>query len=177
MIITECSKRLFVLNILENRLNNVLLFRCDWFDNTPRGTCCPKLCPFIEVNGTRRYRKYDPFIFATSATQVDCMRYPDRIRDTSNWWVVLNKPRHNVNNELILPIAFPKEYVSHMTPVNDTTLTTLLNKEEDIEEVNEDGTNEGSDEEEWEDDYDDTDDEIDVHLEESKDDNETEDDD
>ena len=61
-----------------------IFFRCDWFDNTPRGTCCPKLCLFVEVNGTRRYRKYDPFIFATSATQVMYMRCPNGIRDKSN---------------------------------------------------------------------------------------------
>ena len=35
------------------------LFSCDWFDNSPRETRSPKLCPFVKVIATRRYRKYD----------------------------------------------------------------------------------------------------------------------
>jgi len=29
-----------------------MLFKHDWFDNTPRGARCPKLCPSVEVNDT-----------------------------------------------------------------------------------------------------------------------------
>ena len=53
----------------------------------------------------------------------------------------------------------------------------LLNEEEDIEKVNEDGANEGSEEDRKDDDYEDTKGEIDVHLEDSDDHNEIEDDD
>ena len=56
-------------------LKQCMMFKCDWFDNTPQGTRCPKLCPFVEVNATRRYRKYDPFIFVSAATQVVYMKY------------------------------------------------------------------------------------------------------
>jgi len=76
---------------LREPLKQCMLFRCDWFDNTPRRTRCPKLCPFVEVNGTQRYRKYDQFIFASSATQVVYMKYLNGIRDKSNWWVVILK--------------------------------------------------------------------------------------
>jgi len=40
--------------------------------------------------------------------------------------------------------------VSHVTPVNDTIPATLLNEDEDIEVVNEEGANEGCAEAEWE---------------------------
>ena len=136
---------------LGESLKHCMLFGCDWFDNTPQGTCCPKLCPPVEVNATRRYRKYDPFIFTNSATQVVYMKYPNGIRNKSNWWVVvLNKPRHKVNNEFTLPVGFQEEHVSHVTPVNDTIPATLLNEDEDIEVVNEEGANEGCAEAEWE---------------------------
>ena len=88
------------------------------------------------MNNTRRYRKYDPSIFATSTIQVVYMRYPNGIRDKSNWWVIiLHKPRHKVNNKFTLPVAFQEEHVSHVTLVNDTIPATLLN-EEDIKVVN-----------------------------------------
>ena len=129
---------------LRESLKQCVLYRLDWFDNTPRGTRCPKLCPFVEVNATRKYRKYDPFIFASSATQVVYMKYPNGIRDKSNWWVVVpNKPTYKVNNEFTLPVAFQEEHVSHVTPMNDIIPATLLSYEEDIEVVNGEGANEG----------------------------------
>ena len=138
-------------------LKQCTLFRCNWFDNTPRGTRSPKLYPFIEVNATRRYKKYDPFIFAASAIQV--VWYPNGIRDKGNSWVVVpNKSRHKVNNEFTLPVAFQEEQVSHMTPVTDTIPATLLNEEEEIEEINEDVPAKRSEEEQWDDNDDDTED-------------------
>jgi len=82
-----------------------------------------------------------------------------------------------VNNKSTLAVAFQDEHVSYVTPMNDTIPATLLNEEEEIKEVSEDGANEGSEEEEWDDDYEDTEDEIDVHLKDSDEDNKIEDDD
>ena len=155
-----------------------MLFRCDWFDNNPRRTCYPKLYPFIDVNATRRYRKYDPFIFASSATQVVYMKYPNGIRDKSNWRVVVpNKPRHKVHNEFTLPVAFQQDHVSHVTPVNDTIPATLLSHEEDIQVVNEEGPNEGGAEAKRDDDYEYIEDEVVMDHDDSDNDNEIEDDD
>ena len=58
-----------------------------------------------------------------------------------------------------------------------TIPTTLLNEEKDIEVVNEEGANEGSAQAEWNDDYEDIEDDVDIHLEDSDEDNEIEDDD
>ena len=77
--------------------------------------------------------------------QVVYMRYPNGIRDKSNWLVVLpNKPRHKLNNEFTSPIVFQEKYVFHVTLVNETIHTTLLNEEDNIEKVNEDDANEGN---------------------------------
>ena len=54
------------------------------------------------------------------------MRYPNGIKDKSNWWVVKpNKPRHKVNNELNLPATFQEEPMSLVAPVNEKIPTTL----------------------------------------------------
>jgi len=82
------------------------------------------------------------------------MKYPNGIRDKSNWWVVVaNKPRHKVYNEFTLLVAFQEDHVSHLTQVNDIIPATLLSHEEDIQVVNEGGANEGGAEAEWDDDY------------------------
>ena len=130
------------------------------------------------MNATQRYRKYDPFIFATAATQVLYMKYPNRIRDKSNWWVdVPNKPRHKVHNEFTLPVAFQEDHVSHVTPVNGTISATLLSHEEDIEVVNEKGANKGGAEVEWDDDYEYIENKVGVDHDDSDEGNKIEDDD
>ena len=67
--------------------------------------------------------------------------------------------------------------MSHVTPVNETIPATLLNEEDDIEVVNEEGANEGGAEAEWDDDYEYIEDEVIVHHVDSDEDNEIEDDD
>ena len=57
-----------------------------------------------------------------------------------------------MNNEITILVAFQEKHASHMIPVNDTIPATLLNAEEDIEEVNKDGADKGSEKEEWDDD-------------------------
>jgi len=91
--------------------------------------------------------------------------------------VVPNKPRHKGNNEFTLPVAFQEEHVFHVAPVYDTILATLLNEEEDVEVVNEEGANEGTAEAEWDDDYEYIEDEVDIHREDSDEGNKIEDDD
>jgi len=65
------------------------------------------------------------------------MRFPNRIRDKSNLWVVVpNKPRYKMNNEFTLPVAFQEKHASHITSMNDTILVILLNEEQGIEALN-----------------------------------------
>ncbi|RDX80103.1 hypothetical protein CR513_39382, partial [Mucuna pruriens] len=53
------------------QLEYIILFKCDWFDNTPNiGTKVHNKYEIVEVRATRRYNKaYDPFIFAQQAEQ------------------------------------------------------------------------------------------------------------
>ena len=78
--------------------------------------------------------QYDSFIFTISVTQVVYKRYPNRIRDKYNWWIVVpNKPSYKVNNKFTLLVAFREKDVFHVLSVNDTIPLTLLNEEEDME--------------------------------------------
>ena len=61
--------------------------------------------------------------------------------------------------------------------MNDTIPAILLNEEEDIEVVNEEGANEGGAKAEWGDDYEYNEDEVVVHHLDFDEDNEIEDDD
>ena len=74
----------------------VILFKCDWFDPTPReGTRKHKDYNIIEVNNNKRYRHYDPFILPQNAHQVYYLHYPGTCK--SNWMVVVKtKPRGRV---------------------------------------------------------------------------------
>lgn len=56
----------------------IVLFKCDWFDNTPnRGTKIDKQYGIVQVKESERYRNFDPFIFAQQADQVYYTPYPD----------------------------------------------------------------------------------------------------
>ena len=57
----------------------LVLFKCDWFDNTPNiGTRVDNKYGLVEVRQSRRYNKaYDPFIFAQQAEQVYFTKYPE----------------------------------------------------------------------------------------------------
>ena len=67
-------------------IKKCVLFNCEWFDlDVPRGLRYPKFIPYPEVNHTRRYRKFDVFIFANTATQVVSVKYPEGISGKVNW--------------------------------------------------------------------------------------------
>jgi len=82
-------------------LRRCVLFSCDWFDPTlNRGTRSHKLSKLINVHRTRRYRKYDQFIFSNIASQVQFMPHPGRLKDMTNlFFVIPTKPRARVNKK------------------------------------------------------------------------------
>ncbi|XP_059306404.1 uncharacterized protein LOC132057825 [Lycium ferocissimum] len=122
----------------------IVLFRCNWFDPTPkRGTRVLQDSNIIEVNHTRRYAAYDPFIIAHTVKQVYYVPYPLR-PDKSDWWVVIKtKPVGRVEVENDLPAAFQNDDTTHINQIVDPELETELEHAEhmlqeiDIEEVNE----------------------------------------
>jgi len=55
-------------------LKRCALFNCEWFDPTlNRGTQSHKLSKLVEVHRTKRNRKYDPFIFGNTTSQMSLM--------------------------------------------------------------------------------------------------------
>jgi len=58
---------------------NLVLFQCEWFDNTPNiGNTVDNKYGIVQVKKSRRYNKtYDPFIFAQQAEQVYYTKYPE----------------------------------------------------------------------------------------------------
>jgi len=62
-------KYIIELEYMGEPLKKYVLCSCEWFDPTLNcGTQPHKLSKFVEVHPTRRYRKYDPFIFSNMAS-------------------------------------------------------------------------------------------------------------
>ncbi|XP_072078840.1 uncharacterized protein [Arachis hypogaea] len=76
--------------------NRVVLFKCQWYDpSRPNGTRIHNEYKITEVNHSKRYRHYDPFIVAQKAKQVYFLPYPGNCK--SMWHVVVNtKPRGRI---------------------------------------------------------------------------------
>ena len=70
-------------------LKRVILFNCQWFDPTPSiGTRSHHEYKLVDVNHTRRFNRYEPFILAEQAMQVYYASYPSTRKNMCNWWAV-----------------------------------------------------------------------------------------
>ncbi|KAH0724842.1 hypothetical protein KY284_000707 [Solanum tuberosum] len=141
----------------------IVLFRCEWFDPSHRGTKVDHQHNIIEVKHTRIYRSYDPCIIAQHAKQVYYASYPLR-RDKADWWVVIkSKPVGIIEIDNVLDVAYQNDVAIVQQQVDVELETTLqhpqhilkevsddeiLNVEEEISENEE---NESFDDEEWDD--------------------------
>ncbi|XP_075106867.1 uncharacterized protein LOC142179877 [Nicotiana tabacum] len=98
----------------------IILFRCKWFDPTPRrGTNVHSQYNIIEVNKKREYDHYDPFIIAKRVRQVYYAPYPLR-RDKADWLVVIKtKPVGRVEVENVLDVAYQNNTSSVNQMVDD----------------------------------------------------------
>ena len=152
-------------------IKKCVLFNCEWFDpDVPRGLRYPKFTPYPEVNHTRRYRKYDPFIFADVATQVVYVKYSEGISGKANWWVAIpNKPRGAPKDKENLELAYQQFGMTNMN-VDNVIVGTLVDETAEADDVDEhdwgddddgNGEHDDGDEEdeegEWEDEEEDTD--------------------
>ncbi|WMV45238.1 hypothetical protein MTR67_038623 [Solanum verrucosum] len=141
----------------------IVLFRCEWFDPSHRGTKVDHKHNIIEVKHTRKYRSYDPFIIAQNAKQVYYASYPLH-RDKVDWWVVIKcKPMERIEIDNVLDVAYQNDVAIVQQQVDVELETTLqhhqhileevyddeiLNVEEEISEKEE---NESFDDKEWDD--------------------------
>ena len=110
-------------------IKKYILFNCEWFDpDVPWGLRYPKFTPYPEVNHTRRYRKFDPFIFADTATQVVYLKYPEGVPGKANWWVAIpNKHRGALEDKDNLELAYQQLGIT-TTNVDNVIATTLLDE-------------------------------------------------
>ncbi|CAK8569514.1 unnamed protein product [Lathyrus sativus] len=56
--------------------NRVVLFYCDWYDPSSRGTKIDKKYNIVDIRMDRRYKEYDPFIMSHIVKQVYYVPYP-----------------------------------------------------------------------------------------------------
>jgi len=71
-----------------NRIYKTILFKCDWFDSI-NGLNVHEHYKHVDVNHTRKYPKYDPFVLAYQVAQVCFVSYPSMENDKNQWWAVL----------------------------------------------------------------------------------------
>lgn len=119
-------------------MKRLVLFNCEWFDIVMnRGMKVHKQYGIVEIRHTRRYARFDPFIFAENAIQVYYLPYPEKIRDKVQWWVVIKtKPRGTVDDRYTLEVAYQDNAMSHVdTTMNDDPLENLRDIDGGFEEV------------------------------------------
>ncbi|WMV41418.1 hypothetical protein MTR67_034803 [Solanum verrucosum] len=116
----------------------IVLFRCEWFDLSHRGTKVDHQHNIIEVKHTRKYRSYDHFIIAQHAKQMYYASYPLHVAYQNDVAIV----QQQVDIELETTLQHPQHILEEVS--NDE----ILNVEEEISENEE---NESFDDEEWDD--------------------------
>jgi len=97
---------------------NLVLFECEWFDNTLNvGIKVDNMYGIVQVNQSRRYNKaYDPFIIAQQAEQVYYTSYPE---GHQGWLgVIKTKARCRISDNIV-------SQVEHETPYQDDELIQL----------------------------------------------------
>ena len=93
------NKEIVELEYAGEPIKRVVLFKCEWFDPTrPTGTRKHNQYNIIEINHTKRYRGFDPFIIAQNARQVYFLPYPGKCN--KSWRVVIKtKPRGRIETD------------------------------------------------------------------------------
>ena len=140
------------------QLYKTVLFKCDWFDSV-NGINIHEHYKLVDVNHTKKYPKYDPFVLAYQATQVSFTSYPSMKNDRIQWWAVLKmKPRAMIDSQMDDIAPFQEENnnnpptLSHLDIDEDISINDDL--ADDLPEGSELGTHEdedGEDEEEEDD--------------------------
>lgn len=113
----------------------VVMFYCNWFDPSSRGTKLNPLTNTVDVLVSRRYSLFDPFCIANNARQVYYVPYPSI---KQGWFVAIKtKPRGRIeSDETDVDAAYQVDEMSNVDHViKIDPLIDLVNDE--LEEVNE----------------------------------------
>jgi len=125
-----------------------VLFKCDWFDPTVnRGVRYSKF-GVVDINATRRYNKFEPYILASQADQVCFIPYP-RIRQSGISWLAAIKvtPRGRVLTDEQPPLQ--EDVVNEVEVPEQATNDILLvdPHNQGYEELPDDATDEANEDE------------------------------
>ena len=72
-----------------------ILFSCSWMD-CGKGMNIHEQYKLVEVNHTKKYPKYDPFVLSYQVSQVYYASYPSLKRDRVQWWAVFRTQARSV---------------------------------------------------------------------------------
>lgn len=83
-------------------VKHIVLFKCEWFDPTlNHGKRIHDQSGIVEIRPSKKYEKYDPFIFAQQAVQVYYAPYPASC-DENDWMIVIRtKARNTIDDRSI----------------------------------------------------------------------------
>lgn len=102
-------------------LKNIVLFKCEWYDpKVKRGVRIHKDYGIVEINTTRRFDKYDPFIFAQQAVQVYYAHFPAN-PDKADWAAVIKTKARSTIEDHSIEVnedAYQEDEIAEITPVN-----------------------------------------------------------
>jgi len=97
----------------------VILFYCDWFDPSRRGTRVDSNYGIVDIRMDRRYVPFDPFIIAHNVRQVYYIPYPESCTDKRGWCVAINtKPKGRIDyDDVEVEVSYQVDEMSHVNEV------------------------------------------------------------
>jgi len=97
----------------------VVVFYCDWFDPSRRGTIVDLKYGMVEIQMDKRYLPFDPFILASNVRQVYYVPYPTSRKDKQGWCVAIKtKPRGRIKAiDMEDDVPYQIDEVSHLNEV------------------------------------------------------------
>jgi len=119
----------------------VVVFYCECFDPSRRGTRVDPRYNIVELQISSRYQPFDPFILANNVRQVYYMPYLAFRIDKRGWRVAIQtKPRCRIDsNEVEEDIAYQVDQMSHANEIIQVegvfgcmTLMVILNNWKDL---------------------------------------------
>ena len=120
----------------------VVVFYCNWFDPSSRGTKVNEKSNTVDIKMSGRYRLYDPFIIAHNVRQVYYVPYPSMRKDKRGWCVAIKtKPRGRIetNDDTVEDVPYQMDEMSNVNAVIQLDPITRLCDEPNVgEEVDDD---------------------------------------
>lgn len=117
-------------------LGKVVLFYCNWFDPSSRGTRLTRH-NIVEIRKDRSYGCFDPFFIAQNVRQVYYVPYPNPRREKRGWHVaIVTKPRGRVEIDIPdedLPYQMEEMSLLH-ADIEVDTITGLRDSHHDEDE-------------------------------------------